>query len=264
MKFQFQSLLVGLIAGTAWMASELPTHALSFTTHYTGSDPKGDILLTGIEYDNQIRTDFSLVERANIVTNDLWEGGNTGAASADLGVEATIGVKQEAVTNEGVVSALGNLSLNSIIDTEDRGNFAIDVFFENLVDTVAFWERGMNSRLDVQALDADGNLIGNLLQLENSKNWDNAGFRIETTEIAGSSQKVGSLGIGLEDFGLSEAFAGLRVVSLGSDYKGPDWKVVGLAAEEPEAVPEPAFLGALGVFAFVASRWGKRQPKAAA
>jgi len=259
MKFQVQALLTGVIAGTTWVASELPSFSFSFTTHYTGSAPRGDVLLTGIEYDNQVHTNFSLVERATIVTNDLWTGGNTGAASADLGKEATIGVKQERATNEGVVGALGNLNLNSIIDTEDRGNFAIDVVFENAVDTVAFWERGMNSRFDVQALDASGALIGNLLELDYSRNWDYAGFNIETTEI-GRSQRVGSLGLELDDFGLSEAIAGVRVISRGRSYRGPDWKVVGLAADvDAETVPEPAFAGGLIVFAAAVARWGKRK-----
>lgn len=243
MKGKSKSLLVGFIAGSVWLAGTVPAQAISFKTHFTGDSPKGNIFLDAIEYDGLLRSDFSLVERANIVSNDLWAGGNTGAASADLGDNATIGLKQERVTNEGVVAALGNLNLTSIIDTEDRGNFAIDLFFDDMVDTVAFWERGMNSRLDVQALDADGNLTGNLVKLGRSSTWDDAGFRINTQEIR-RSQRVASTGLGLSDFGVSGAIAGIRVLSY-TGYNGPDWKVVGLS--EAEAVPEPAALGGLAL-----------------
>jgi hypothetical protein len=175
-----------------------------------------------------------------------------------MGDLATVGLKEEGVRNEGVIAALGNLNLNSIIDTEDKGNFAIDLFFDTMVDTVALWERGMNSRLDVQALDANGNLVGNLLALENSSNWDYAGYSINTKEIGGS-QRVGSIGLKLDDLGVSSAIAGIRLISRGQSYNGPDWKVVGLA-EQPESVPEPAALGGLAfLVGIVATR--RRQSK---
>ncbi len=265
MKSYSKSVLFGLMAGGIWLISGTSVQAISFTTHFTGalsgSDfSKGDIMLDAIEYDGMMRSDFALVESATIVSNDLWTGGNTGAASADMGDLATIGLKEERVGNDGVVAALGNLNLNSIIDTEDKGNFAIDLFFDSMVDTVALWERGMNSRMDVQALDANGNLVGNLLALENSSNWDYAGYNINTLEIGGS-QQVGSLGLGLDDFGVTGAIAGIRVISEGRPYNGPDWKVMGLASGdvESESIPEPAALGGLALLVgFVASR--RRQP----
>jgi hypothetical protein len=96
-----------------------------------------------------------------------------------MGDKATIGLKQERLTNEGAVAALGNLNLNSIIDTEDKGNFAIDTMFNKAVDNVLIFERGMNSRLDIQALDFAGNLIGNLIELPKSNQWTNTGYSID-------------------------------------------------------------------------------------
>jgi len=260
MKGHAKSLLFGLFASSIWFVGSASAQAISFKTNFTGAlegdnFSKGNIMLDSIEYDGRLRSDFSLVQQANIISNDLWTSGNTGAASADLGDLSTIGLKQERVDNDGVVAALGNLNLNSIIDTEDKGNFAIDLFFDGMVDTVALWERGMNSRLDVQALDANGNLVGNLLALEKSANWDYAGFRINTQEI-GNNQRVGSLGLGLDDFGVDEAIAGIRVISRGQSYNGPDWKVVGLASTDSETVPEPAALGGLALLvgAVVGSR----------
>lgn len=253
MNNQSKLLLLGLVTSSAWFISAASAQAFSFTTNFTGElsgndFSKGNIMLNSIEYDGRIRNDFALVENANIVSNDLWTGGNTGAASADLGDLSTLGLKQERVDDDGVVAALGNLNLNSIIDTEDKGSFTIDLFFDSMVDTLALWERGMNSRLDVQALDANGNLVGNLLALERSSNWDYAGYSINTKEI-GSNQRVGSIGLDLDDFGLSEAFAGIRVISRGQSYNGPDWKVVGLASGDvkSEAVPEPAALSGLAL-----------------
>lgn len=246
MKLNFKTLFAGLAVSSVWLISEVPAVAFSFTTYFTGDSPKGDILLDAIEYDGLLRSDFSLVNQASIINNDLWTGGNTGAASADLGDNATVGLKQERVTNEGLVGALGNLSLNSIVDTEDHGSFTIDLFFDSTVDTVAFWERGMNSSLDAQALDASGNVLGHLVSLGFSSGWDDAGYSIDTQEI-GSSQRVASKGLRLEDFGVSEAIAGVRVSS-SSNYHGPDWKVVGLAAQS-ESVPEPTALAAMALLA---------------
>jgi hypothetical protein len=136
---------------------------------------------------------------------------------------------------------MNNLNLNNIIDTEDSGNFILDLNFAKAVDNIFLWERGMNSRLDVQALDASGNVIGNKLALSNSKNWDYAGYKIDTLEI-GSAQKVGSIGVSLADLGLTSGYvSGLRVSSK-STYNGPDFKVMGSVAD----VPEPSSLLGLG------------------
>lgn len=243
----------GLVAGSA-IALSAPAHAFSFQTNYTSAltgknAAKGDIILNSVTLDSgKIIRDFTMVTSANILSNDIYTGGNSGAASADIGDLATTGLEQEALTNAGAAAVLSNLNLNNIIDTEDQGNFILDLNFAKAVDNIFIWERGMNSRLDIQALDANGNAIGNKVALSNSKNWDYAGFDIDTKEIS-SAQKVGSIGVSLADLGISDAFINsLRVTSNGEPYNGPDFKVMGSVADVvPQSVPEPSALIGLGV-----------------
>jgi hypothetical protein len=248
MKINHFSLLTSLIAGSALLLASGAAQAFSFKTNYSaalaGDDAwKGDIILDSVEFGDQTFTEFGLVESANIVSNDAWTGGNSGAASADYGDLATVGLKMEDVDNEGVVTALGNKYLSSIIDTEDSGNFAIDLFFDQAVDNLLFWERGKNSNLDVQALDSEGNLVGSLFNLGRTKYWDDAGYSLDTREI-GYAQTVGSRGVSLDDLGVSSAVSGIRVFSRDNDevrYYGPDWKVMGTAANTAD-VPEPSIM----------------------
>ena len=260
MKIRQIATTVGLIAGSA-IALSSPAQAFSFTTNYTaalsGSDaPKGDIMLNSVTLENgQNIRNFSLINSANILSNDIYTGGNSGAASADIGDKATTGVRQEALTNESARTVLNNLNLNNIIDTEDRGSFILDLNFEKAVDNIFIWERGMNSRLDIQALDASGNAIGNKVNLSNSRTWDYAGFEIDTKEI-GRKQRVGSIGVSLADLGISNGFvSALRVSSEGRLYNGPDFKVMGSVAE----VPEPSSI--IGLGAVVAGALATRRRK---
>jgi hypothetical protein len=244
MKLKYIATCAGLIASSVLAFSNAPAQAFSFTTNFSGNNPKRNILLDSVKLtDGSVINNFALVNRANIISNDLWTGGNTGAASADMGDQATIGTKQERLDNNGAVAALGNLNLNSIIDTEDSGRSVIDVFFSSAVDNLFFWERGMNSKLDIQALDAKGRVIGNLLTSYSGK-WQYAGYGIDTKEIS-ETQRVGSLGISLADLGVANPIFGVRVASRGAAYNGPDWKVAGSAT----SVPEPATLAGLGLVA---------------
>ncbi len=219
-------------------------NAFSFTTNFTGNNAKEDIWLNSVTIGDQVISNFAVVNSANIIYNAPYTGGNTGAASADRGDNAS-GINVEDPTNGHVVQALGNLNLNNILDGEDNGKFIIDVTFNGLVDNLLFWERGQNSRLGVQALDAFGNLVGNFLLLD-SKTWDYAGFKIDTTEIGGA-QNVGSLGVSLADLGVSGPIQSIRLTSETS-YNGPDFKVVGTAATAA-AVPEPTTVLGLGLVA---------------
>lgn len=238
--------LATMIAGVAIAFGANAAQAFTFTTNYTASHSgsnawKGNLMLDSVSYGGQTYNDFSLVNRANIVSNDLWTGGNTGAASADLGDLATVGLKSERASNSDIAQALGNQNLSSIIDTEDRGNFAIDLFFDKGVQDILIWERGKNSAMDVQAIDASGNLVGNLLALgkSNTGGWGDAGFKLDTQEI-GRAQSVASIGVSLTDFGVNDsAIYGLRVISRGRSYNGPDWKVMGTAAKPTASTPEP-------------------------
>lgn len=241
MKTRSRINLAAVLAGAAIAGTATAAPAFDFKTNYdaalSGGDKwKGNLMLESVEFGGQTYTDFGLVESANIVSNDLWTGGNTGAASADMGDKATIGLSSERASAADIAQALGNRNLSSIIDTEDRGNFAIDLFFDSAIDNLLVWERGKNSKLDVQAIDKDGNALGNLLHLGSSRNWGNAGYSLNTLEIGGT-QTVGSRGVSLADLGVSEAIYGVRVISQ-SNYNGPDWKVAGTAA--PDATtPEP-------------------------
>lgn len=226
--------VAGLLAAIA------PTQAadFSFTTNYSGNPPAGDIFLDSIGLGNgRTIDDFSLVNRANILLNDLYTGGQTGGASSDLGDVATIGLAKQAIDNADVVTSLGNRYLSSILDGEDIGKFSIDLGFESPVSNLLFWERGGNSKLDLQAIDAAGNPIGQLVTLS-SDTWQSANFTLDTTEID-SAQSVRSIGVRLSDLGVSGSVSGIRVTS-DADYNGADFKVVGTAS-----VPEPRVIAGL-------------------
>lgn len=250
MKIRQLAASIGLVATSAISLSSAPAHAFSFQTDYTaalsGKDaPKGDFFLNSVTLGGgKVISNFGLINAANIISNDAYTGGNTGAASSDKGDKATTGIKREDIDVEAIKSVLNNLNLNNIIDTEDTGSFVLDLMFDKAVDNIFIWERGMNSRLDIQAIDAKGNAIGKLLNL-NSKNWDYAGFAIDTQEIDGA-QKVGSVGVSMADLGLTTQYvSALRVYSKGAAYNGPDFKLVGSAAD----VPEPSALLGLGAVA---------------
>lgn len=242
---------VSLLLSGAIALSANPAQAFSFTTQYTATlsgskAAKGDIFLNAVTLDNgKVIDKFTLIDRAHILSNDLYTGGNSGAASADIGDLATTGVRQEAATSESLRAVLNNKNLNNIIDTEESGTFILDLGFANPVDNIFIWERGMNSRLDIQALDGSGNTIGNRVALANSRTWDYAGFDIDTQEI-GSAQRVGSIGVNLSDLGISTGYVhALRVYSNGKAYNGPDFKLMGSVAD----VPEPSALIGLGAIA---------------
>lgn len=233
----------GLTAGTALALFASPAGAagisfapFSFSTSFTGTPPRGNIMLNSVTTTDSLTaalgstySSFSLVSRANIIHNDLWTGGNTGAASSDMGDEASIGTVLEAATNESIVTSLGNLNLNSIIDTEDRGSFIIDLFFDQATDRFFFWERGMNSKMLVQALDAAGNLLAEYLLDSSTSNP--AGFQIDTVEIGGP-QQVGAQGLWLNGASTNR----LRVIANGAAFNGPDFKVVAAAVPEPATI----------------------------
>lgn len=237
---------ISLLA-TGMMVSGSPAQAFSFSTNFSGTtdsqgnlDSTRDISLNSVTLNNgKTISDFALVKSANIISNDAWTGGNTGAASSDKGDNAS-GIVQEAATNSSVVASLGNLNLNNIIDGEDSGSFKMNLSFEKAVSSLFFWERGMNSNLTIQALDQAGNLIGSLFQI-NRSTWQNAQFGIDTTEISGA-QQVGSRGISVGDLGLSGPIFGIQV-SADASHNGPDFKVVGSA----EAVPEPTTMAGLAL-----------------
>ncbi|MBE9143399.1 exosortase-dependent surface protein XDP2 [Planktothrix mougeotii] len=242
MKTRFFTTLISTLALTGVYATS--AQAFTFKTNYSTSDTtswKKDITLNSVEFNSKTYNNFSLVNKVDIIDNDLWTKGNTGAASSDKGDQAS-GIKAEAPTASDLVASLGNLNLSNIVDTEDKGSFTLDLFFAKPADNFLFFERGKNSKLDVQAVFTDGSL-GSVVNLY-SKTWQNAGYKLDTTEITGA-QQVGSFGLSLLDLGVTDAklFKGLRLTSLES-YNGPDFKVVATAVPEPTTVLGLGLVGA--------------------
>ena len=222
----------------------MPAHAAGFTTfsfdtQVDGNDPTRDIWLEGVltEGGTQINQ-FKVVNDAIIRENTISKGTQLGPGSSDAGDNAS-GTVNELPSNSDVVASLGNLNLNNIIDTEDKkGRSVFDIFFEQSANSFFFFERGLNSDLHVEALDAAGNLIAGIDAFEITRGlWEQAGYSIDTTEILGA-QPVGSFGMKF-----NQDIAGLRISSFGIADNGPDYKIV--AAK----TPEPATAAALGLVA---------------
>jgi len=257
-------MMTGAAAGLL-MASAGSASAFTFTTQTsTNLAPTGDIILSGIELaGGRIISDFAYVNSVSNFTNEAYSGGNTGAASTEEGDTATSPISlnaNEDPTAEEVAAYLGNSNLNNLIDTEDDGAFSMDLDFGTVVRTLFLWERGANSKLQLQALDAEGNLIGDAKVLDSAgSDWGDTGFDINTTEIA-KSQSVVSRGVKISHlFGTDADVYGVRVVSE-ANFNGPDWKIIGTA----EAVPEPATILGLTALAgaFAVSRTRKSKADA--
>lgn len=269
---------VGLTIGTVLFVSN-SAQAASFTTNFTQENgATGDVFLDSITQNDRTINRFSFVESAEIIQNDEYTGGDTGAASTDRGDDIDDLTTTENLTADNedeIANFLGNNNLNNIIDTEDDGTFEMNLFFDSVIradntglDSLFFWERGMNSDLQVQAIDDTGNIIGNAIKLlrfkdrdrSNTLRQESAGFQIDTTEIDGA-QKVGSWGVSLEQLGVSR-LSGIRVYA-NEDFNGPDFKVIARRSGTDFArasVPEPGTiigLGSVAALAFVRRRKSK-------
>lgn len=257
MKLQQTSAFMSLMAGSLLAFSATSAQAFgAFTFDTTFSpnpaDPKKDIKLEAVTLHSDSTTikDFSLVTGAKIIQNDLKK---TGPGSSDHG-DGTVsdpylpeGPKKENPTAADIVASLGNLNLNSIIDTEDDyGTSIIEVFFGKATDTFFFFERGNaltakdpgpgNSDLLVESLDKFGNVL-EMFKITRDM-WTTTGYSLNTKEI-NENQEVGSLGLKG-----SQKAMGLRLSSF-KGYNGPDYKVFA----QNVSVPEPASLAGLGMVA---------------
>lgn len=253
------------IALSAVLGVSGAAQAASFITTFTPSpnpDPKGNIFLQSVNQNGQLITNFSFVESANIISNS---GLTVGGTSTDRGDNASGGDPAAFPTNEQLAAFLGNNNLNNIADTEDDGQFVIDLTFGDPIiantagDNLFFWERGSNSDITVQALDFGGNLIGNAFTITRNL-WTPAGYSIDTTEIVGA-QAVGSYGVSFADLGLANnaVFSSIRVTAL-TGFNGPDIKVAAFPGPSI-IVPEPATilgLGSVAALAFVRRRQLKK------
>ncbi|MFB2939239.1 exosortase-dependent surface protein XDP2 [Aerosakkonemataceae cyanobacterium BLCC-F154] len=285
MKLQRTATFIGLACSTV-LAVSTAAQAASFTSNVSqNTDPEADIWLNSITQNGTTFSDFNLVNRATIVYNtpikDVLPGqtsnpelgadvNNTGAASTDRGDKATAPGGRDVSglnnpTGEDIAAYLGNTNLNNIIDVEDGKSMKLNLFFQETIfadntglDNLFFWERGMGnwsaSDLSVQAIDADGNLIGNALFLDrNAKQY--AGFSLDTMEID-EVQEVGSWGVKLSQLGVTSA-AGIRVMS-DWNMNGPDFKLMA-RSNAPASVPEPATLAGLGFVAASLATFRRRK-----
>jgi hypothetical protein len=243
MKLQTASAL-SLIAATLTLATA-PAQAFSgfsFTTDYSPkpADPKKDIKLESVTYGGKTYSDFGLVTKADIKVNDRTTRIQGGPASSDQGDEATSGLVKENPDDDDIVASLGNLNLNSIIDTEDNlGISVIDIYFQNPAKTFYFFERGMNSDLLVEALNSAGEVVDTFKITHDLFAANPAEYSIDTNEID-KAQKVGSYGLTLK----RNDVLGLRLSS-DKTMNGPDYKVFA-------KVPEPGTIAALGTIAGLA------------
>ncbi|BAY35900.1 hypothetical protein NIES2111_02180 [Nostoc sp. NIES-2111] len=239
--------------------------AAIFTTNFTpdSPDPKEDIFLQFVTQNGRDSISFNFVESVNIISNT---GLTIGGTSTDRGDNASNppggGDPAQFPSNEQLAAYLGNNNLNNIADTEDDGEFVIDLTFEDVIaadpegtnDSLFFWERGFNSDITVQALDAEGNTIGNAFTITRALfALSPAGYSIDTTEIGGA-QEVGSYGVSFDDLDLASdvTFSKIRLTAL-QGFNGPDIKVVAANfTAPPEDIPEPATIIGLGSVAALA------------
>ncbi|MBV6626394.1 MAG: PEP-CTERM sorting domain-containing protein [Rivularia sp. (in: Bacteria)] len=264
MKFRKLVTSISLTIGSVLFVSNT-AQAASFTSNVSqNSNAKEDIFLNSITQKGKTFSTFSYVESVNSFSNTAYTGGNSGAASTDKGDNATAPEQtMEDTTASNIAAFLGNNNLNNIIDGEGR-TFSMDLKFDSFIsegdeenkelDSLFFWERGMNSDLTIQALDEQGNLIGNVMRLNRKVNQKYAGFKINTEEIK-RAQKVGSWGVSLADLNVT----GLRGVRVSADksHSGPDFKVIARQSSAPKfakaaKVPEPGTIIGLSSVAALA------------
>jgi hypothetical protein len=253
----------------------LPAHAVTFSAFsfdsqvstsgafggVNGIYGNGDVRLDGVSFGGNSYGQSALrtVSSATIVLDDGLDAVNGGGnLAAGYGINAAAdnwaaqGPATVTPTSADLHSALANYNLSSIVVTrENPGAAILDVTFDTPQNTFLFYERGANSDLQVQALNASNQVIGSFTILR--ANYDATGIIISTDN--GAFQLAGQAlgGIGLQT---DEAVTRLRLSSYRSDvlnFNGPDYKVLAVSA-----VPEPQtyalMLAGLGAVGFVAAR----------
>lgn len=267
--------------GALLAITALPSDAVTFTAFSFDSEVStsgvfsgvngiygnGDVRLDSVRFGGVTHGPATLqtVSSTSIVLDDGLDAVNGGGnLAAGHGIHAAAdnwagqGPSTVLPTSTDLQAALANTNLTSIVVTrENPGTAILDVGFATPQSTFLFYERGGNSDLQVQALNASNQVIGSYTILRS--NYDATGIVISTDngafQLAG--QTLGSIGLRTD-----EAVSRLRLSSYRSDvlnYNGPDYKVLAVSA-----VPEPGtyafLLAGLGGVALAARRRTRPEP----
>lgn len=260
-------------AGAAFAAA--PAHAVVFDAFafdsqvstsglfggVNGIYGNGDVRLDSVSFGGTTysQAQITTVASARIVLDDALDAVNGGGnLAAGRGINSVAdnwapqGPATVTPTSADLYGALANHNLTSLVVTrENPGSAVLDVSFATPTDTFLFYERGFNSDLQVQALNASNQVIGSYTILR--ANYANTGIVVSTDNGAFllAGQALGSIGLHTD-----QAVSTLRLSSYRSDvlnYNGPDFKVLGVSP-----VPEPEtyalMLAGLGMVGLVASR----------
>lgn len=272
-------MLAGFAAAIAVVLAG-PAHAITFTPFAFASQVStsgafggvngiygsGDVRLDSVTFGGnsygaaQIQT----VSGANIVLDDGIDatyGGANLAAGRGINSAAdgwvTQGPATVTPTSADLAAALGNLNLSSIVVTrEGNGASVLDVSFASPVDSFLFYERGFNSDLQVQALDATDHVIGTYTILR--AGYANTGIIVTTDNGAflNNGQALGSIGLRSD-----QPISRLRLSGYQSDvlsFNGPDYKVLAVSAV-PEPGPLTLWLAGLGGLGWLVGRRKRQQ-----
>ncbi|AFZ00928.1 exosortase-dependent surface protein XDP2 [Calothrix sp. PCC 6303] len=191
-KIQNISATLALTIGT-FLSISNSSQAAIFTTNFTQiGGSKGDIELNSITQNGETFDSFISIKNVEIdwtkttkvdQTKGTRSNGETGSGSINntgsLSTEKTdnstssilvSGTKD--VTNDQVKEVFNDKYLSTFLDGEDDGFFSMKMFFDQKItqdntglDSLFFWERGMNSDLTVSAVDEKGKVIGQSVKL---------------------------------------------------------------------------------------------------
>jgi hypothetical protein len=257
------------------MASAATLTNFSFQTNWS-QNPSPDVAayptysrdyrLDSVAYDGQTFSNFQLVSAAHVIQNDFDD--QTGADATGfvrqpyyiINTGRGANTQLDPWVNEGpisgangatdadLVATYANLNLNSINYNRERIGLGIfTISFPHPTDRFFIFERGNDSDIHLDALDADGNTVGHWDFLRTGGYQDTGVAIVTNTGFPGwpttGSQAVGSVGLKI----VGGAATTLKFTINAIPDFGPDLKVFGGAA-----VPEPstAALAGLGLALF--------------